>query len=103
MAKGKNLFANVRLVYRRSSPLLKTVVLVTIIASIAAVLFIRISTDANIKAAEEARNQAAQLEQENDQWKDKTDKLGTVDGVKDIAEEELDLVDPDTTVYDSKD
>jgi cell division protein FtsB len=44
------------------------------------------------------KDQAAQLEQDNGQLKDKIDGLGSVDSVEDIAKEELDLVDPDSVI-----
>lgn len=103
MAKGRNLFANVRLVYRRSSPLLKCVVLAAIVVSIAAVLILHATIHKNSTETDDLRDQAAQLEQENSQLEDKIDKLDTVEGMEDIAGEELDLVDPDTTIYESDD
>lgn len=51
---------------------------------------------------EEKRQQAAALEQENAELREKKENLGTPDGVQDIAEEELGLVDPDTVIIGEK-
>jgi len=48
--------------------------------------------------AEQWRAQAQQLEQENQALEDKIDNLGTLEGIKDIAQEELGMVDPDTVI-----
>lgn len=51
---------------------------------------------------EEKRQQAAALEQENAALKEKNEKLGTSDSVRDIAQEELGMVDPDAVVIGEK-
>ena len=56
-----------------------------------------VATDYQAKA-EQWRAQAQQLEQENQALEDKIDNLGTLEGIKDIAKEELGLVDPDTVI-----
>ena len=48
---------------------------------------------------EDLRQQAGQLLPENEKLQDKIDNLGTVDSVKDIAEEEGGLVDPGTVFF----
>ena len=99
MANRKNPFSHIRLVYRRSSLLLKCVVLVAIILSTAALLTIRYSIRSSQQELEQLRNQAARLEQENQQLDQQTSELGTVDSIKQIAQEELDLVDPDAIIF----
>ena len=99
MANRKNPFSRIRLVYRRSSPLLKCIVLVAIILSTAALLTIRYSIRSSQQELEQLRNQAARLEQENQQLDQQTSELGTVDSIKQIAQEELDLVDPDAIIF----
>ena len=47
---------------------------------------------------EDRRHYAGELEQKNDQLKDKLDKQGTVEGVKDAAGDELGMVDKDATI-----
>lgn len=99
MANRFNPFSRIRLVYRRSSLLLKCVVLVALILSTAALLTIRYSIRSSQQELEQLRNQAARLEQENQQLDQQTSELGTVDSIKQIAQEELDLVDPDAIIF----
>ena len=99
MSNRLNPFRRIRLVYRRSSLLLKCVVLVAIILSTAALLTIRYSIRSSQQELEQLRNQAARLEQENQQLDQQTSELGTVDSIKQIAQEELDLVDPDAIIF----
>lgn len=99
MAAHKNILSRVRVVYRRSSTLVKCVVLATIVLCTVTLLTLRFSImDADAKA-EDLRNQAAQLEQENQKLEKDISALGTVQSVKKIASEELGLVDPDTVIY----
>jgi cell division protein FtsB len=90
----------IRLVYRRSSPLVKTVVLSAIALSAAALLTLALTIGAARNHTNVLAGQAAQLEQENQKLEDKIDKQGSLEGVKDYAEDELDLVDPDVVVID---
>ena len=99
MANRKNPFSRIRLVYRRSSPLLKCVVLVAVILSTAALLTIRFSINKSQQELEHLRNQAARLEQENQDLVQQTEELGTVQAIRRIAQEELDLVDPDAIIF----
>ena len=99
MANRFNPFSRIRLVYRRSSLLLKCVVLVAIILSTAALLTIRYSIRSSQQELEQLRNQAARLEQANEQLDQQTSELGTVDSIKQIAQEELDLVDRNAIIF----
>ena len=79
---------------------LRTTIAVTVAVAIAlaALLVLHsVTTDARTRA-EQYRAQAQQLEQENQALEDKIDNLGTLEGIKDIAKEELGLVDPDTVI-----
>lgn len=88
----------IRLVYKRSSRLTKIAVCVAVLLSTAALLALRSATlDAQAKA-DALRDQAAQLEQENDKLEDKIDNLGSLDSVGQIAQDELGLVDPSTVI-----
>ena len=51
---------------------------------------------------EEKRQQASALEQENAELKEKKAQLGSSDSVRDIAQEELGMVDPDTVIVGEK-
>ena len=46
------------------------------------------------------QQQALELEQQNDKLQDYISNKNTDDGVKDVAQEELGMVDPDTIIYD---
>lgn len=97
---GKNPFKRIRLVYQRSSALTKCVVLAAIIASTVALLSLRLAI-VQTQAREEAlRKQAAALEQANRELENDIEKVDTIDGMKEIAEEQLDLVDPNTVIFD---
>ena len=77
-----------------------TVIAVTIavVIAIAALLVLHsVTLDAQAQA-ERWRAQAQQLEQEQQDLEDKIDNLGTLEGIKDIAQDELGLVDPDTVI-----
>lgn len=98
MAAGRNPFHRIKLVYQRSSTLLKCVVLAALLLSSAALLAIG-HTVAQLRAETEAqRAEAAALEQENEDLSDAIDDLGSVQSVKDIASKELGLVDPNTVI-----
>ncbi len=99
MAKRKNLLGRIRLVYRRSSPLLKCVVLATIVLSTAALLILRSSIRELKQNTDRLRAEAAQLEQQNQKLEKSIAELGTIQSIKRIAGEELGLVDPDSVFF----
>ena len=89
---------NVRFVRRRSSALTKAALLLAIAFSAVALLVLHAMTLNLQERAEAAKNQAQQLEQEKDELENKIDNLGSLEGVQDIAKDELGLVDPDTVI-----
>lgn len=95
----KNPLGHIRLVYRRSSTLVKCVVLATVVVSTMALVVLRISIQANQGQQKELQLQAAQLEQENRALTRRIAELGTVESVKRIATSELGLVDPDSQFF----
>lgn len=100
MGERKNPFRNVKLVVRPSTPLLKIVVILVIVFSMAALValaWVRSSIQARTA---DLQTQAAELEYENEVLEQKIDQLDSVQSVIDIAEEELGLVDPDVVVID---
>lgn len=99
MANRKNPLGRIRLVYRRSSPLLKCVVLAAIVLCTGALLILRGSVRRLKQTTEDLRAQAAVLEQENKKLEKSIAELGTVRSIKRIAREELGLVDPDDIFY----
>lgn len=95
---ARNFTARIRLIYKRSSRLTKIAVCVAVLLSTAALLALHSATlDAQAKA-DALRDQAAQLEQENNKLEDKIENLGSLDSVEQIAQEELGLVDPSTVI-----
>ena len=99
MANRKNPFSHIRLVYRRSSPLLKCAVLAAVVLSTAALLTIHFSINKSQQKLDNLQTQAARLEQENQQLDQYTGEVGTVQSIRRIAQEELDLVDPDAIIF----
>ena len=98
MAKVMDTLKRVRLVFRRSSMLTKTVILSAGALAMAALLTLNLTIDATRQKTEDLRDQAAQLEQENSKLENNIDGLGSLEGVEQIAKDELGLVDPDTVI-----
>lgn len=98
MEKKQNPFRKIRLVYLRSSPLLKCVVLSTLIATTIVLLVLTANIRNARTEAAENRARAEELISDNDDLQDKLDSIGSVEGNKALAEELLGLVDPDTVV-----
>ena len=90
--------SRIRLVYKRSSTLTKVLVLVAVLLSTVTLLGLRSriqKADAQI-AAQQA--QISQEQQENEDLEQKIDALGTLEGVEQIARDELGYEDPDTII-----
>lgn len=95
----KRPFSHIRLVYRRSSILVKSVVLATLVLSILALVILRISIQSNQGQQADLQLQAALLEQENRALTKQIAELGTVESVKRIATLQLGLVDPNSQFF----
>ena len=89
----------VRLVYRRSSTIVKCIVLAALLMSTLALLTLRFAMEDAKSQLEEQRHQAAALEQENKALHEAISQLGTVQSVEDLAGKLLGLVDPDTVIF----
>ena len=87
-----------RVEFRSSSNLLKTVVAVLIVFSMAALLALGWMNSGLWEKTQTQKDAAAALEQENRDLQEKIDNVDTVQGVQDIAREEMGLVDPNTIV-----
>lgn len=98
MGKIRSLLKNVRLKYRRSSTLTKTVVMSTIVVCMVALLVLHVANDAAQKRLEAEKEQAAQLEQENADLENKNDAQGSLEGAEQSAKDDLGMVDPSTVV-----
>ena len=95
----KHPFSHIRLVYRHSSILVKSVVLAALALSILALVILRISIQSNQGQQADLQMQAALLEQENRALTKQIAELGTVESVKRIATLQLGLVDPDSQFF----
>ena len=100
MAERTNPFRNIRFVVRPGPRKLKVLLLALILASAAALAAIGIVRSQIRQQTQAALDQAAVLEQENDQLTEKKENLGSSSSIKEIAKEELGLVDPDTVIID---
>lgn len=90
----------IRIVFRRGSLGLKIAVLALITLSLAALVLIWMYTQQARADYEDRRDQAIEYEYANSRLKESIDNLGTVQGIFQIAREELGLVDPDTVIID---
>ena len=89
---------NVRFVRRPSSKLTKAAICLAVAFSMVALLaFYAVTLDYR-EQVQALKEHAQQLEQENERLQEKIDSLGTLEGVEDIAKDELGLVDPDTVI-----
>ena len=93
----KNL-RRMKIVFYRSSPLVKVVALCAVVLSTVTLLTLRGAILESEDRTAQLLQQAIALEQENQDLAQYIDELGTVQGIQRIAEEELGLVDPDTVI-----
>ena len=98
MARIIDMLSRVKLVYKRTNNLTKVVILCAVLLATVALLTLRTALQDAQALSDALRDQAAALEQDNNRMEDKIDHLGSVDSVKDIAGDELDLVDPDSVI-----
>lgn len=96
---GKKFFRPVRVVFRRSSTTLKIFLIAALLISTVTLLTLRGILLAERQKAEQLRQQAIALEQENDKLTRRSAMLGSVESVKELATELLGLVDPDTVIF----
>lgn len=89
----------VKFIYRHSSVLLKCVVLAAIIFSTAAILIIKNAVNRADLEYEALRAQAAQEQHRRRELDSYIQQHGTVDGIKQYAEDVLGYVDPDTKFF----
>jgi len=102
MAEKTNPLSAVTLKYRRSSTLTKIVVLTAIVLSIAALGTLRLVHIGIQNEIQDLKKEAADFEHANSELDQKIQDPDSVQSVKDIAKEELGLVDPDTILIDPR-
>lgn len=98
MEEKKNPPVKRKVVVRPAPPLLKIAACLLILFSMAALLALRWVHNGIQAETQVLTDQAAAVQAENEDLSEKIGALGSVQSVKDIAQEELDLVDPDTVV-----
>lgn len=99
MAKLKNPFSRVRLVFRRSKPLTKMIVAIAIVLSMVALISLGVATRAAKERAAELQQQVSALEQKNEALQQDISQLGTIESLQKLARELLDLVVPGTVFF----
>ena len=98
MAERANHFRNIRFVVRPGPRKLKIVLIALILACMAALITVGVVRGRIRQQTQAALDQAAALEQENADLAEKKENLGSSSSIKEIAKEELDLVDPNTII-----
>ena len=92
-----------QLQYRRTSPLQKVAVAAAIVLSSVTLISLRLGQWEAEEQLKALRHQAAVLEQENAELRQDIQNIGTADSIREIAREELGLVDPDTIIFQQAD
>ncbi len=100
MAKRKNPLKNAKIVVRQSPASLKIILIVLILFGMVTLAALRWVHTGILEETENLRQEASGLEYANSQLEQKTDELGSVKSLEDIAREELGLVDPNTVIID---
>lgn len=102
MSKIQDFLRSHRLVYQPTSPLLKAVVTATIALCTVTLIALRLTQWEHERELALLNSQAAALDQENADLTERIESLGTVDSIRQIAAEQLGLVDPETIVIESE-
>ena len=90
----------VKVEIRPSSNILKVILILLILTSIVALVALRWVHSGILTEIADLKKEASGLEHANDVLEKKTEELGSVQSIQDIAKEELGLVDPDTILID---
>ena len=88
----------IKFIPRRSSLLAKAVLLSVVLFATAAMIAMNAALVESRQQADDLRQSAMALEQAQQDLQNRIDMLGTDDSVRQIAQEELGLVDPDTVI-----
>ena len=90
----------VKVEIRPSSNILKIILILLILTSIVALVALRWVHNGILTEIADLKEEASGLEHANEVLDQKTEELGSVQSIQDIAKEELGLVDPDTILID---
>lgn len=103
MANIHNFLNRFQLQYRRTSTLHKFVIAAAISLSALTLVSLRLCYWEAAEQLQALSQKAAILEQQNEEIRQDIDALGTADSIREIAREELGLVDPDTIIFEQAD
>ena len=103
MLSIRSILSQYQLQYRRTSTLNKVVIAAAVVLSSITLLSLRLVQWEAEENLADLRQQAAALEQSNNELRQDIDELGTADSIREIAQEELGLVDPDTIIFENAD
>ena len=100
MAKKTTPRAAVKVEVRPAANILKVILILLILFSIVALIALRWVHSGILDQIDALKDEASGLEFANQELEQKTEELGSVQSIQDIAKEELGLVDPDTVIID---
>ena len=100
MAEKNNPQKTVKVEVRPASNILKIILILLILFSIVALIALRWVHTGILNQIDALKEEASGLEYANEVLEQKTEELGSVQSIQDIAKEELGLVDPDTVIID---
>ena len=103
MSSIRSFLNRFQLQYRRTSTLHKVVVAAAVVLSSVTLLSLRLAHWNAEERAAELRQQVAAQEQQNADLRQDINALGTADSIREIAQEVLGLVDPDTIIIEDAD
>lgn len=92
----------IKIVFRHGKLLTKVVLLITIVLCTVALIAIHSVMESEKARLDLARAAAFKQEQERDDVQGKIDRLGSQDGIVEIAGDELGLYDPDTVIVETE-
>lgn len=98
MAERTNPLRNIRFIVQPGPRKLKIILIALILACTAALITVGVIRGRIQQQTQAALDQAAALEQENADLVEKKENLGSSSSIRDIAKEELDMVDPNTII-----
>ena len=100
MAEKRTPPKQVKVEVRPASNILKIILILLILFSIVALVSLRWVHNGILTQIGELKEEASGLEHANQVLDQKTEELGSVQSIQDIAKEELGLVDPNTVIID---
>ena len=102
MEKIRDFFSRFQFVYQRTRNITKIMVILALVLCTGALITLRLATKDLENRTDKLYDRAVVLDQENEELREDINKLGSVQSVVEIAEEELGLVQPGTVIYQSE-